>query len=285
MNQQSGMSQRNSRSGQNSSQQGFINSLTSTFQSILGLNSIRSDGRSRSPTLPTDRFNASVQNPTDPLSTSSENLFLLLCLPYQRHATKLIQMDLRNLLSDQLFFTELQLQYQSMRGRWTSLFSLRKLARIRFVRFELHRKELVDIHNTHEIIPPENKKSEYRYEPMPAETIPPVGENYMMHLYDHPEDADEATVCLGRIPKKLREQLKVCPQRRTGLGWGVHFVEGFHWTKFWILGVVGLFVCVGFGVSWSKIKHDVQGGFSITACMMVGLTFTTGIVQAALDPK
>ena len=172
-----------------------------------------------------------------------------------------------------------------MRGCWVSVLSLKKLDSLRFVKFELHHKGLVDIHTTTEIIPPAEKKDEYRYNPIPAAVIPPVGENYMMHLYEHPEDADEEVVCLDRIPKKLRERLMVCQKQRPCLGWGVRFVEGFHWTKFCILGLCGLILCIGFGVCWSRFRNDVQGGFGVTACMMVALTFTTGIVQAAVDPK
>lgn len=259
--------------------------MASTLNGAMSSSWNRSQGKNQTPSLPTNRFDTSIQDPTDLTASPTESLFLLLCIPHQKHATKLIQMNVCHLQSDRLFFAKLKPEYHRMRGRWISIFSLKKLIKIRFVKFELHRKELVDILKTNEVIPPENKKNEYRYNPTPPETIPPVGENHMMHLYDHPEDADDAAVCLDRIPKKLRERLKVCPQRRTGLGWGVHFVEGFHWVKFCIMGLIGLISCVGFGICWSRFKDDVQGGFGVTACMMVGLTFTTGVVQAVLDPK
>ena len=63
---------------------------------------------------------------------------------------------------------------------------------------------------------------------MPAEVIPPVGENHLMHLYDHPEDAEDSAICLDKVPKKMRERLRMCPQRGTGIGWGIYFVEGLH---------------------------------------------------------
>ena len=110
------------------------------------------------------------------------------------------------------------------------MFCVRKLRSIRFVKVELCPSTLVDIRKTNDI-PPETYKNEYRYRPVPAEVIPPIGENHLMHLYDHPEDAEETAICLDRVPKKIRERLGVCPQRGTGPGWGIHFVEGLHWTK------------------------------------------------------
>lgn len=213
-----------------------------------------------------------------------ESLFLLLCIPHRKYATKLIHMDVCTLLSDRLFFRNLKSHHRSMRGRWVSFFSLRQLRSIRFVKFEMYPRTLVDIRKTDDI-PPETHKDEYRYRPIPAEVIPPIGENHLMHLYDYPEDAEDTAICLDKVPKKLRERLGVCPQRGTGLGWGIHFVEGLHWIKLWILGFIGLLMSIAFGIAWACVRTDVQGGFGIAACMMVGLTFTTGVVQAALEPK
>ena len=33
---------------------------------------------------------------------------------------------------------------------------------------------------------------------------------------------------------------------------------------------------------WYSLGQAVQGGFAIAACMMVGLTFTAGVVQSAV---
>ena len=82
------------------------------------------------------------------------------------------------------------------------------------------------------VLTPETR-DDYRYRP--AEIIPPVGENLLMHLYEHLEDADDDAVCLDRIPKKLRERL-VRPQRGSGVGWGFHSREGLNLKKmcnFW----------------------------------------------------
>lgn len=133
------------------------------------------------------------------------------------------------------------------------------------------------------ILPPKSEK-DYRYSPAPPEIIPPVGENLLMHLYEHPEDADDDAFCLDRIPKKLRERL-VRPQRGSGRGWGVHLKEGLNMKKMCIFGLLGLFCSALFGVIWSVKRDDVQGGFGVAAFVMAALTFTTGIVQATLEPK
>lgn len=175
-------------------------------------------------------------------------------------------------------------QYQEMRGKWSSFFSLRTLRTIKFVHFEMYRSELVDIRKTDDV-PPETEKGEYLYNPFPADFIPPIGENHLMHLYDHPEDAEIGPDCLNKIPRKMRQRLLVCPQRGTGLGWGIYFVEGLHWTKLWAVGFVGLTCSITFGALWTYFRNDIQGGFSVAACMMVMLTFTTGMLQTAFEPK
>ena len=238
-----------------------------------------------SPSLPVhEKQNQLSQQSQPPVPRRPENLFLLLCIPHRKYATKLVHMDVCTLRSDQVFFPKLKSHYHEIRGRWSSFFSLRTLKSIRFVQFEMYKSELVDIRKVDDI-PPETRKDEYRYRPIPADVIPPVGENHLMHLYKHPEDAEDTDVCLQKIPKKLRQRLLVCPDRGTGLGWGIYFVEGLHWTKLWWLGLAGLAASIAFGAAWSVVKDDVQGGFGVTACMMVALTFTTGILQAALEPK
>ena len=213
-----------------------------------------------------------------------ERLFLLLCIPHRNIATKLVHMDVCTLLSDQQFFSSLRNHYCSMRGQWSRVFSLSQLTCIRFVFFEMYPSALVDIHKNNDI-PPADRKYEYPYRPMPAEIVPPIGENHLMHLFDHPEDAEDSPICLDKVPKKVRDRLRVCPQRGTGLGWGIHFVEGPHWKKLWLLGFLGFLMSIAFGIAWASMKDDTQGGFGIAACLMVGVTYTISIVKAALEPK
>jgi hypothetical protein len=61
----------------------------------------------------------------------------------------------------------------------------------------------------------------------------------------------------------------------------MQFVEGLDYFKLCVFGLVGLSISVLFGVIWSVLRHDVQGGFGITACLMMFWTFTIGLIQAA----
>ena len=133
------------------------------------------------------------------------------------------------------------------------------------------------------VLPPKNRE-DYRYSPTPPEIIPPVGENLLMHLYEHPEDADDDAFCLDRIPKKLSRILGR-PQRGGGIGWAVHSNEGLSLKRVCIYGLLGLFFSALFGVIWSVKRADIQGEFGVAAFLMAALTFTTGIVQATLEPE
>ena len=263
--------------GNNSSQagrpRGFLNSIWIPWRS--GANTER---------LPLHKIPHRQVQMTTVSVPRSDGLYLLLCIPYQKYGVKCVHMDLCPLLSDQLFFKSLKHHHHEIRGKWKSLFSLKQLISIRFVQFEMYKSGLVDIRKIDDI-PPESRRDEYRYNPIPAELIPPVGPNHMMHLFQHPEHAEDETVCLDKIPKKLRERLRLCPSRGTGLGWGIHFVEGLNWVKVWAFGSAGLLLSVLFGLVWSVLRDDVQGGFGVTACMMLVFTFTISLIQAASEPR
>ncbi|KAL8806994.1 MAG: hypothetical protein Q9182_000975 [Xanthomendoza sp. 2 TL-2023] len=113
--------------------------------------------------------------------------------------------------------------------------------------------ELADIQKWDDI-PPESRKAEYRYNPIPAEIVPPIGPNHMMHLIEHPDHAEADGTCLDKVPKKLREKLRTCPNQGIGLGWGICFVEGLNWLTIWILGSAGLLLSMGFGILWRAPK-------------------------------
>lgn len=260
----------------------FGDPISSIFGIIASLTGSRPFRNNNPPTLPLHQHHAAGQERDSPSSATLETLFLLMCIPYRKHGTRLVHMDLADLISDETLFKKMKCEYQSIRGQWASYFSLWRMAEIQFVKFGLHKHQLVDIKEKNDL-PPVSLKNEYRYQPIPAETIPPIGKNHLMHLYEHPDHADDVPFCLERIPKKVREQLRLCQNQAPGLvGWGVYFAEGFNWPKFWVLGFVVLSLSVLFGVCWSTLRHDVQGGFGVTACMMVTVTFTTGVVQAAV---
>ncbi|KAI9707376.1 MAG: hypothetical protein M1836_000337 [Candelina mexicana] len=211
-----------------------------------------------------------------------DSLYLLLCIPYKKRATKLLHLNVCTVMSDQLLFPILKDNYHHMRGKWSCALSLKSLRTIQFVQFEMYKSELVDIRKVDDI-PLEDRLNEYRYRPRPPDLIPPVGENHLMHLYEHPHDAEATAICLDRFPKKLRERLLVCPSRGTGLGWGIHFVEGWHLGKIWLLAFAVVLGSLLFGICWAVLKHDLQGAFGVSCYMLAFLALTAGSVQAAAE--
>lgn len=83
---------------------------------------------------------------------------------------------------------------------------------------------------------PERTNIEYRYSLTPAEITPPVGSNYLVHLFQNPKCAGEEALCLERFLKKLKEKL-LC---KGGIkpGWGLQFVKGWNMKKIWIINFV-----------------------------------------------
>lgn len=201
-----------------------------------------------------------------PIAPQPDCLFLLLCLPYHNRGTRLVQLDLRDVQDDKGFFYLLRNNYREMRGKFKRILSLRTVKSIKFVQFELRRSQLVNIRKENDL-PPEALREEYMYNPMPADMIPPLGENYMMHLFSHPDHADpRAKEDLDRIPKKLKDRLAICAAQGKGIGWGVHFVEGWHLSALSLVAyVVFLIASLIFLVCWAVLKQDVQGASGVAA--------------------
>lgn len=68
-------------------------------------------------------------------------------------------------------------------------------------------------------MPPKSRRDEYLYEH--CELIPPVGENFMTHWFQHPEDAWDMLHAYSRFPKKRKGQLEVNPSHGPRVGWGI----------------------------------------------------------------
>jgi hypothetical protein len=104
----------------------------------------------------------------------------------------------------------------------------------------------------------------------------------MMHLFHHPECAEEDAICISRFPKKLKDKLK-CNGRVVNPGWGLQFVEGWDMRKIWTI----VFVVFGMGsllvaVLWAVFERSVQDAFAIAAYMATLATVSVGFVQALL---
>ncbi|KAH8590416.1 hypothetical protein B0O99DRAFT_634829 [Bisporella sp. PMI_857] len=220
-----------------------------------------------------------LPNPSLP---QPERIYLLLCYNEGRYATRLLQLDLMELKahSDLTIFKLLRENYESMRGHLKRWVSLHTLTSIKFVHFELHVGELVDVRKQDVIPPPEC--CDYQYKPMPPKLVPPVGERYMMHLFHHPSSAHTSSVCLDRFPKKLLEKITSCPNGPKP-GWGLQFIE--NWDQRKIAGLIFfLFLSSSllFGVLWSVYKHDIQSAFAIASYVVAFAGISVITVQAFL---
>jgi len=116
--------------------------------------------------------------------------------------------------------------------------------------------------------------NEYAYDP--ADAIPPIGSNMLMHLFENPEHADVTLFLYNRFPKKLRAQLEACPMKGSSIGWGVEFVEGVDWYVVFAATCLGFLFCLIFAVAWAAAKGDIQGGFGIASFLLAFVVFCSG---------
>jgi hypothetical protein len=264
------------------SSSGSVNSQGSSWTSLGGV----FGGFKRSgPTLPQHGAkNGIVKSTKIVVPPKPDHLeFLLLCVPFQRHANKLLNIDTTMPpASDKAFYSLLRQTYATNRGRFRNFFSIRALSEIRFVQFEVFRNDLADVRKF-DCIPPEAQKDNYLYRPMPAEFEPPIGKNQMRHLYDHPDHADDLPVCYSRVPRKLRERLFAAPGIGRSDGWGICFIEGVSWPRVCALGLAGVLASTIFGVVWTLVQEDIQGGFGVASYMLGVLVLGLGALQGAFE--
>ncbi|RWA05158.1 hypothetical protein EKO27_g9940 [Xylaria grammica] len=140
--------------------------------------------------------------------------------------------------------------------------------------FEVFRNKLVDVRACPSM---PTLGSEYAYDP--ADAIPPIGSNMLMHLFENPEHADVTLFLYNRFPKKLRAQLEACPMKGSSIGWGVEFVEGVDWYVVFAVTCLGFLFCFIFAVAWAATKGDIQGGFGIASFLLAFVVFCSGTLH------
>ncbi|KAJ2998137.1 hypothetical protein NUW58_g418 [Xylaria curta] len=196
--------------------------------------------------------------------------FVLLCVPYLRWGLRLHNSEICRINSDQQFFQLLRQCYRNQRvGNIRGIFRIfTKVRALQFVKFEVFRNKLVDVRACPSMPTPGN---EYAYDP--TDTIPPIGSNMLMHLFENPEHADVTLFLYNRFPKKLRAQLEACPLKGSSIGWGVEFVEGVDWHIVFAVSCLGFLFCLIFAVAWAATKGDIQGGFGIASFLLAFVVF------------
>ncbi|KAH8636771.1 hypothetical protein IG631_08606 [Alternaria alternata] len=157
------------------------------------------------PPDPTANNVATKQCITQSGSVQHKHHFIHWCIPRSRYAVRMSPLQSCQIRSDLDFFKLLIQRYLQSKGRYKMFLSFKKPTALRFVK-------LVDIHTTDDI-PPESYKDEYEYYPMPAETVPPIGPNLLMHFFTHPDESPSYPVLLPSIPKRKNDKLEPCPIR------------------------------------------------------------------------
>ncbi|KAF1959671.1 hypothetical protein CC80DRAFT_466719 [Byssothecium circinans] len=216
---------------------------------------------------------------THPLSDPDGHRYIHWCIPWTRYTMRMHSLQTCQIYSDFDFFTALKARYGNSKSRFRHFLSLKKPISLRFVKFQLYHKQLVDIHEAANI-PPESRKDEYEYLPMPTETIPPVGSNLLMHFFTHPNDAASRPVLLPSIPKRKRDKLEPCPVRGSSVGWGIDITTGTNELKLFLLGLLACMGSLLFGVVWTVNMGDIQGGFGAAGFMFALLGFTVASLKA-----
>jgi hypothetical protein len=185
--------------------------------------------------------------------------------------------------SDKELFTILRAEYIAMRGKWTAALTFRTLTSIKFVQFELLENALIDIRKENDVPPLERVGLEYDYLPAPPQTTPPVGTNYLMHIFRYPDHAGSKVVCFNRFPKKLRQRLTVSDETGIGVGWGLQFEEDWDQKKTWVVAFV---VFVGgslvFAISWMVRENNIQDAFAIANYVITATALSIGFAQAMM---
>ncbi|KAL8805454.1 MAG: hypothetical protein Q9200_005419 [Gallowayella weberi] len=206
-----------------------------------------------------------------------ENKWLMVCLRAWQRPTSLLHLSVCSTASDQELFTALRQSYIQLKKAKYYRFSLKRAQSIRFVQFELHPRDLVDVRKVPDM-PPQGK-DDYSFQP--CDLLSPVGENLMTHLFHHPHEANEMAITYRRSPKKRKEKLEVCPQSGTNVGWGIHLVEGWAITKIWILAfAVFLASSLIFAIAWALLEHDLQGAFGVSTYFVALAALVIGTIQA-----
>jgi hypothetical protein len=111
-------------------------------------------GKSKTRELPLHQVRSSetqldlrLSQPATLPDSNDEHIYLLLCYSQGRYAIRLFRLDLLNLQpkSDPDLFRILSAHYKDIRGGALGYFSLRTLTNIKFVHFETHKGDLVDV--------------------------------------------------------------------------------------------------------------------------------------------
>lgn len=220
---------------------------------------------------------------------AADCLYLLVCHNAGGYSTVLHKLEISDFDCDRRLFTELRnVSMGTWKGWWSflSFLSFRTVLNIKFVKFEAYKSHLVDVRKLDDIPPGTN--TEYKYDPTPMDLEPPVGDNHLMHLFQHPDHAEEDLNVIDRFPKKLNSDLNFGNQagRRTATAWGIQVLEGTSTRRIWTFGfpVFGVGSVV-VGIVWAAVFNNTQDAMAVAALIAAFGTLLIGFLQAWASAK
>lgn len=216
-------------------------------------------------------------------------LHLMACM-HNRRSGKILQQDrIEGVSTDCDLIQFLRNQYRRRRSRLRSIFSLKCVQGIFFVKFHLPMGNSVIIrphgvscvplgsvsHNPTtsemcECLPPRAKvepidTAEYHCQPVPPKTFPPVPPEYLLSLFTcHDKPHPMSRWIVEQLPKRKWGELFGKPDQPAE-GWGIYYKEG------WDPGMIAIFVfllllaSLLFGVLWTTLREDIQGAFGVAS--------------------
>jgi hypothetical protein len=176
--------------------------------------------------------------------------FIHWCIPWSRYATRMSHLQSCQIYSDVEFFRALNERYVQPKRRYQALMSFKKPVSLRFVKFRLYHRKLVDIHETND--------------------IPPGS-----HFFTHPDESASHLVLLPSIPKREKDRLEPCPIKGSSVGWGIDVITGVDELKLFGLGLLGTLASIVFELAWSIAKNHILGAFAVA-----GSTFAIASLKA-----
>jgi hypothetical protein len=101
---------------------------------------------------------------------------------------------------------------------------------------------------------------------------PPVGLNYLAHLFKHPEDFDDEYIAYSHAPKR-RERLDI------GRGWGIELVEGYTAQRL-RAALLALLVLGSIVFTVACLTKDLQKALGVAGTV----TAVAGLTLVGLQP-
>jgi hypothetical protein len=147
----------------------------------------------------------------------------------------------------------------------------------------MYPSQLVDVQNCPDVPNDPRAFADYTFDPLPAETNPPIGPRLLAHLLEHPGHAEVLPILYRKFPKKLRVKLQACSQKGRAAGWGIEFVEGLNWFIVFLCGCAGFTAALASAIVWTVLRDDVQGGFAIAGFMLAFLGFCLGVARTEIQ--